>query len=212
MKEERLGEWNDHRELKVRGTLHTLLYILNKGKKPLHSLALLKVVYFADRRHLAEYGVTISGDDYYAMEHGPVASSAYNIVNCVRHDEPWGRSKEFLPERFKPYLEVNEEDGKYGEYGVKIKARKECDRRSLPKSGLRFLDESLRKHGGSPAKKLSAISHDKAWKGAWEIAKRKGSSSHLMGNVNIAEVAGASKAMIEHIRDYYSRTSEGDEG
>lgn len=41
---------------------------------------LLKILYFSDRYHLRHYGITASGDNYYAMERGPVASLAFDIL------------------------------------------------------------------------------------------------------------------------------------
>lgn len=46
----------------------------------------LKVLYFADKRHLARYGRFICGDRYVAMSHGPVPSNIYDLVKYVRGD------------------------------------------------------------------------------------------------------------------------------
>lgn len=40
-----------------------------------------KLLWLADRLHLGEYGRTISGDEYYAMERGPVPTHVKRIVN-----------------------------------------------------------------------------------------------------------------------------------
>lgn len=39
-----------------------------------------KVFFFADREHLIDWGRTISGDRYVAMQHGPVPSTIYNLL------------------------------------------------------------------------------------------------------------------------------------
>lgn len=39
-----------------------------------------KLFYFADKAHLADWGRSICGDDYVAMEHGPVPSGVYDLV------------------------------------------------------------------------------------------------------------------------------------
>lgn len=204
MKGKKLGRWNDYTELKIRGILHTQLYILNKTKS-LYLTKMLKIMYFADQKHLVEYGITTSGDDYHAMEHGPVSSNAYDIINCVRHNEPYGKSKEFLPRHFGPYLEVTEEEHE-GRTGVLVNAKQTHNPRSLCKSGLKFLDEFINKYKDISASEASFISHDKAWEEAWEIAKNLKKKAYPMGNINIAEVAGASEHMVEHMEDYYSRT------
>ena len=46
--------------------------------------AALKVIYFADKGHLSEYGRLMYGDSYVAMKHGPVPSLAFDIVRDAR--------------------------------------------------------------------------------------------------------------------------------
>lgn len=64
----------------------TLLYLLSKGK-PLGRFDISKMIYFADRKHLLEYGKPITGDSFYAMEHGPVPSKTYDILKVVAGEE-----------------------------------------------------------------------------------------------------------------------------
>ena len=49
-------------------------------------LHMLKYVYFADRYHLRKYGRLITGDIYYAMQYGPVASATKEIIEFKRAD------------------------------------------------------------------------------------------------------------------------------
>jgi len=46
----------------------------------LDKLKALKLIYFADRYHLRKFGRTISNDEYYAMDYGPVASGTKDIL------------------------------------------------------------------------------------------------------------------------------------
>ncbi len=41
---------------------------------------LLKLLFYADKRHLNRYGRPITGDDYIAMQYGPVASTTYDML------------------------------------------------------------------------------------------------------------------------------------
>jgi uncharacterized phage-associated protein len=41
---------------------------------------LSKILYFSDRDHLLDWGRPISGDSYFALEHGPVPSRIYNLL------------------------------------------------------------------------------------------------------------------------------------
>lgn len=66
--------------------LEAILYLISKGK-PLTRYYLLKMIYYADRKHLFDYGAPITGDSFYAMEHGPVPSRAYDLVKVVTGEE-----------------------------------------------------------------------------------------------------------------------------
>jgi uncharacterized phage-associated protein len=66
-------------------SLHAILYIANKlppDKRDFHKI--FKVLYFADREHLAEYGRTITGDTYVKMERGPVPFNIYDIFKAIK--------------------------------------------------------------------------------------------------------------------------------
>ena len=66
-------------EFNEKVALEVILYIANKSQKPtFHHIA--KLLYFADKSHLCQYGRFICGDNYIAMKNGPVPSHA-----CVRH-------------------------------------------------------------------------------------------------------------------------------
>jgi len=54
--------------------IETIIYILRKIKKA-DKIKIIKLVYLANKYHLAKYGRTITGDDYYAIEHGPVGTA-----------------------------------------------------------------------------------------------------------------------------------------
>jgi len=46
----------------------------------INSMKAYKLLWLADRYHLRHYGRTVSGDEYYALPHGPVPMDARNIV------------------------------------------------------------------------------------------------------------------------------------
>ncbi len=59
--------------------IEALVYIAQKvpGVGRFHAA---KILYFAERFHLREFGRPIVGDQYIAMENGPVPSFAYNVL------------------------------------------------------------------------------------------------------------------------------------
>lgn len=49
-----------------------------------HKIA--KILFFADQKHLARYGRTITSDFYCALEAGPVPSNIYDAIKVVAHE------------------------------------------------------------------------------------------------------------------------------
>lgn len=61
-----------------------ILYVAGKLPEQRNMYKVLKVLYFADIDHLFSFGRFIFGDNYVALEHGPVPSHAYAMVQNVR--------------------------------------------------------------------------------------------------------------------------------
>jgi len=55
-------------------------YILKKYNGKLNYTKLIKLLYLADKEALKESAVTISGDDYVCMPHGPVLTVIYDLI------------------------------------------------------------------------------------------------------------------------------------
>lgn len=60
--------------------IEAIYYILKKINKA-DKIKLVKLVYLADKYHLIRYGRTITNDDYYAMEHGPVGTTVKDVLS-----------------------------------------------------------------------------------------------------------------------------------
>ena len=61
---------------------NALLYIAGKiqSNNVADKYKLLKILYFAERKHLAMYGRPITGDSYVKMKFGPVPSYCYDLI------------------------------------------------------------------------------------------------------------------------------------
>lgn len=59
--------------------IQAVCYILGRIGKA-NKLKLVKLLYLADKCHLVRYGRTITGDEYWAMDYGPVGSTAKDIL------------------------------------------------------------------------------------------------------------------------------------
>jgi uncharacterized phage-associated protein len=59
--------------------VETLVYVA-RAWPDITPFYLSKILFFADRDHLREYGRPVTGDAYIAMDNGPVPSRIYDIV------------------------------------------------------------------------------------------------------------------------------------
>jgi uncharacterized phage-associated protein len=65
--------------------IQSLCYLLSQLDKA-DKLQLVKLMYLADKYHLMKYGRTVSGDDFYAFEHGPAGSKTINVLNFDKRE------------------------------------------------------------------------------------------------------------------------------
>lgn len=161
-------------------TVTALLYVA--GKVPgIRFHRLLKIIYFADLKHIAKYGRPITGDKYVAMESGPVASWLYDLLKKNVGQEYWG------------LFDVDS--------SVTIKPKREPNLDLFSKSDIECLDESLSENKGLGFGRLKAKSHDSAWKDTWD---KVGANKEIKIEKLVA-ASGASKEMIEYLekRDEY---------
>src|SRR6202042_2841503 len=100
------------------------------GKISKHHLS--KILYFADKAHLAKWGRTLTGDRYIAMKNGPVPSRIYDFIKYVQ-----GTSDGAFITDHAQYL--NEFIGFEPQYY--LFAKKEADMDFLSKSAIAALTE-----------------------------------------------------------------------
>ena len=164
-----------------RKALHSMLFVVTHLPNPANVYNVLKCLYYADRKHLQEYGRQIYGDTFYALEYGPVPSGAYDIVKYVGGRAKWDLN---FPEAL-GMLEVK------GDY---LGARGEPDTELLSRSDMTCLLEAARNYGTMPFDKLKKLSHrGKAFENADSNGEMKLSDL-------IDELKGA-EAVASHLRD-----------
>lgn len=160
--------------------LEAILYIANRVNSPtFHKIS--KLMYFADRKHLEEYGRFICGDSYVAMQHGPVPSGIYDILKSVRFS-----GCECHTEMLKGAFAVDE-------YTVKPLRNANCD--YFSDSDLACLDWAIEKFGNKSFDYLTRLSHDKAWQSADE--------NDFISVEQIVVTFDAPGNLLEHLRDPY---------
>jgi uncharacterized phage-associated protein len=134
--------------------IEAILYIVQNVNEPtFHRIS--KVMYFADKAHLEQYGRFICGDSYVAMKHGPVPIGTYEILKSVRGD-----GKSSCLERAKSAFCVQ------NKYIVKPLRKADCD--YFSDSDLECLDKAIKEYGALSFPELTELSHDAAWHSADE--------------------------------------------
>lgn len=63
--------------------IQALCYLLNKVKRA-DKLKLVKLLYLTDKYHIIRYARTVTNDEYWAMDYGPVGSTAKDILGFDR--------------------------------------------------------------------------------------------------------------------------------
>jgi uncharacterized phage-associated protein len=160
------------------------LYILNKTGNKLNKHKLFKILYFADKEHIAKYGRTFTGEPYIAMANGPVPSRLYDYIKLVEGKNRFPISVDFVEE-------VNAHLGIEAPYWVI--SRKSVNMDFLSQSAIKSLDHSIITYKNKSFVELTELSHDGAWKAANQNTE--------MSIIEIAKDAGANEEMISYIKE-----------
>lgn len=134
-------------DIKDQKLVQVLAYLANKSEaNSINKLKAIKLVWAADRYHMRKYGRLVSGDDYYALKYGPVASQLKNIAE----------EDSFLPESYvkysKQYIHPDAEK-------LNIKASKSADNDFLSKTDVEALDFAWDNFSQYDGFELADLSH-----------------------------------------------------
>lgn len=117
-----------------------------------------KVMFFADKEHILDWGRPICGDRYVAMEHGPVPSMAYDIIKSDA-GEP-----DEVEDYFRAKIRTEPEGNKRHLYSAEDNPCFRC----LSESDKEYLEESLSRYGSLSFTAIKRLSHeDPAYAEAW---------------------------------------------
>lgn len=128
----------------TRKAIETILYILNNGCDDLYHI--IKIVYFADRKHLATAASTMFKETYIAMEYGHVPSGVYDLLKCARDGKKCAYASE-LPFEFD------------AQNRNMIKPLRMPDMRVFSRKDIKCLDEAIEENRGLSYKELMDKSH-----------------------------------------------------
>ena len=161
----------------IAAVLYVAKAIINHGQSvDFHKL--FKILYFAELKHLSQWGRPITGDYFVAMSYGPVPSAIYDILKSVKGDNQYLR-----PERFSEYFNV---------HSHRIEPKREPDLDALSSTDVELLNESITENVYLRFDQLVSKSHDDAYSSAVKDGK--------ISFKKMAEIAGADSEMIKYIR------------
>jgi uncharacterized phage-associated protein len=121
---------------------------------------LCKILYFADKNHCLDWGRTITGDRYVAMDHGPVPSRVYEML------KPASGEEDELLDLFSRRLTFALEGNK-----IHLYSKGEENFPSLSESDMGCLRDAIDFCRPLSFSKLRTVAHDElAWKRATENA------------------------------------------
>jgi len=142
-----------HKLFKYDRAINSVLYSLKKlgGTSDMHKLC--KILYFADQRHLSQYGRSITGDTYIAMQFGPVPSCIDDILKALRGDSFFS----FVPE-----VEQLRHSIVFNNRFI-LQALQEPDMDELSVSDVKCLDYAIDICKDKSFQELTAFSHGLAW-------------------------------------------------
>lgn len=163
-----------------------VLYILQHFKNGVDYTKLFKIMYFAQREYLATYGLTIAEDTFKARQLGPVPSLTYKVVKMAENGDESADLKNFVSS-----ICVNEEK--------KVYAKAKPDMDYIADMEKEELDKTIAQYKDMDSKELSKLSHDTAYTTVCERMKDD-PQQDILTLIDIARAGGASKAMIDYIR------------
>jgi uncharacterized phage-associated protein len=152
---------------------------------------LLKLRYFADKRHLSAYGFVASGDDYSALEFGPVASETYSMLKAARGEQdPWIDPS--YAALMRDAVEIR--NTKY------VHALRAPNVDLLSRADVECLEHVVDEFGRLSFRELTARSHDDAWSKAWDVAAARGAVAERMRPTDIAGTLDNAPQVLDYMR------------
>ena len=164
-----------------------VLYILEKtgGIDYYH---LFKIMYFAERAHLAGWGCRMTPDNFCALDYGPVPTSLYDAIKELKN----GTIRSSLAAMLADAVEFAGEDAPNV-----LLAKRRPNLGFLSKSDIIELDKSIEENSTQSFQYLKNASHDDAWKEAYHHS----SGIKAMSTLSIAKAGNADDAMLDYIRE-----------
>ncbi len=171
--------------LKMRAAV---LYVLHAFDEGVDYIKLFKILYFAQKEHLVKYGRGVIDDTFHALRYGPVPSFIYKSLQMS--EGKFEKESDFKP--LYDHISVNEKSIVFSD--------EKPDMDELSVSDIECLDKSIKKYHDMNSYRLSARSHDVAWKEAYTRAQDD-PEKDCMTQIDIAKAGHAKTGVIEYIKE-----------
>lgn len=169
-------------EFEQRKLKEMVLYLLN-ATGGLDYYRVFKLLYFAERDHLARWGHKMIGDDFCALDYGPVPTQLYDAIKGLNAE------KTNLASVLHQDIVFASEDARYV-----LMPKRVADMGYISESEKEMLDKSINENASLSFEDLLKKSHDIAWKDAYDKKK-----SGKISIVKMAEAVFADEKTIEYI-------------
>ncbi|MCQ2607733.1 MAG: SocA family protein [Bacteroidales bacterium] len=167
-----------------------VLYVLQNFPNGVDYIKLFKIIYFAQKEYLVNYGKILCPDTFKARTFGPVPALSDKVIKLVELEEDINS----YPDLKNFYNSISVQD-------QMVFALQKPDMDYLSKKECEYLNKWYNYCKDKDSKnELSPESHDKAYDKAFARYKKDPQLGTLT-NMEIAKAGGATKEMIAYIRE-----------
>lgn len=135
-------------QFKLKKAVQAINYIAENNNGVVKKLKAIKLIWFADRFHLRNFGRTITGDKYVAMPYGPVPSISLDVLN---HNTYTAKVHDINLDYVDEYLRLNKVD---------IESLQSTNLRVFSSTDIEALDAVLSRYNDVDRFDLAEISHE----------------------------------------------------
>lgn len=169
-----------------------LLYILNRTGR-LDSYHVFKILYFAERLHVATWGLGFVPDNFLAKTNGPVPENlSIAIEELSKSEDELSKLIDALTVHMQEKVEEMP-DGK----DTFFEAKREADMNYISKADKDVLDSAISDYAHLPFLELRRLSHDEAW----EEADKRVNGTDVLSPVTMAKAMKVDEAMLDYVRE-----------
>jgi len=158
-------------------TITSLLYLISKAHGKIDYYTLVKLMYFADKKHFHTWAHTITGDIFARMPHGSTGSNTLDLLCAARGDTDYTKADITFAQHFFRFEPNNI-----------VVALTEPDLDNLSDAEIDTLDKVYDQYAHLTFSELKRLAHDKAY--------NKRPNLHFMTYEDLAE---DNKALLDHL-------------